>query len=246
MEKLNLETHPKLSKLQYCKSLIETFKQKAKYNNRGISDKKLIANLRAEVGLLTFKFKAVFANPHNHYILLDEDLNIVDYNHRASVLIKSLFGKILYIGEPLLKFLHPESAATVAANCKRTLAGESFEVERKIVSANGKITWWMFEYSPAYNRKNVISGITFNARDITLKKRYEEKLEQQHKTLRAISLGHSHDIRGPVCSIMGIITIIKENDYKADLQCLKFIETAVETLDQNTRKIVNNAQTMGD
>jgi len=56
----------------------------------------------------------------------------------------------------------------------------------------------------------------------------------------------SHDIRGPVCSIIGVMAIIKEGGYKADRQCLKFIETAANMLDQNTRNIVNYAQGIDD
>lgn len=226
--------------------LFQTMEVEAKRSWHGNTDKHIIKMLKERIKLLTFKFKAVFGNAHNHYILLDDNLMITDFNHTAGLLIKRLFNKQMRTGESLLDYLHPDSAALVKANCKRALAGETFEVERRLDVKDKHPTWWLFQYSPAYDWEDNIRGITFNARDITMQKTYEEMLEKQRTKLREISLMESHDIRGPVCSIIGVMAIIKEGGYKADRQCLKFIETAANMLDQNTRNIVNYAQGIDD
>jgi PAS domain S-box-containing protein len=240
------KSQPKEINREQHRLLFQTMEVQVKSLWHYNAEKRIIKILKEQIKLLTFKFKAVFGSAHNHYILLDENLMITDFNHKAGLLIKRLFKKKMNAGESLLNYLHPDSAALVKANCKRALAGETFEVERRLDMKDKQPTWWLFQYSPAYDWDDSIRGVTFNARDITMQKTYEETLEKQRTKLREISLMESHDIRGPVCSIMGVMTIIKEGGYKADRQCLKFIETAANMLDQNTRNIVNYAQGIDD
>jgi GAF domain-containing protein len=64
------------------------------------------------------------------------------------------------------------------------------------------------------------------------------QIEQRDKALRKISQVQSHDIRGPLTSVMGVMNLIKEEDDTNNKEYLKHLETAVNNLDEKIRSIV--------
>lgn len=129
----------------------------------------------------------------------------------------------------------------ITDSCEKALRGEKFTVEKKISYLDSSVTWWCFEFSPAIDLRGNITGVVFNANDITKRKAYEEKVLSQHKKLIEISTRQSHDIRGPVSTIMGLMSLIKEDGYSPGREYLLLLETTANLLDKNIRDIVNLA-----
>ena len=205
------------------------------------ADQKLIARLQNQVERLSFKFRSVFDSSHSYFIILDKEMKILDFNRASFRLVKKLFGNKMVVGESIVDFLHPSSAKMITDSCYRALAGEKFTIERKISYENCGVTWWSFEFSPATDLKGNITGLVFNANDITKRKAYEDRIKSQHKKLMEISSIQSHEIRGPVCTIMGLMQMIKEDNYKPDKMYLLLLELTTEQLDKNIRDIVDLA-----
>lgn len=63
-------------------------------------------------------------------------------------------------------------------------------------------------------------------------------VEERNESLRKIAHMQSHDIRGPIASIMGLMDTIKNDGYKADKETLHMIEEAITTLDDKVHDIV--------
>lgn len=63
-------------------------------------------------------------------------------------------------------------------------------------------------------------------------------LEEKNESLRNIAHMQSHDIRQPLTSIMGIMDMIKNDDYNADKEKLMMIEEAANELDNKIHAIV--------
>lgn len=228
-------------KSKYYKTLIRRVSIKSAHLIKPDKDKKLIVKLQAELKRLSFKFRAIFDSSNSYYIILDKQLNILDYNKASFLFIKKLFNKKMIVGNSILNFLHPSSTKMVSENCERSFAGEKFIIERKIRHQNNDITWWLFEFAPATDLKGNITGVVFNANDITNRKAYEEKILSQHKKLMDIAVMQSHEIRGPVSTIMGLMSLIKEDNYAPDRECLLLMEITTEKLDKNIREIIDHA-----
>jgi PAS domain S-box-containing protein len=205
------------------------------------ADQKLITRLQNQVERLSFKFRSVFDSSHSYFIILDKEREILDFNRASFRLVKKMFGNKMVIGNSIHDFLHPSSAKIVTDSCNRALAGEKFTIERKIGYENSGITWWSFEFSPATDLRGNITGLVFNANDITKRKAYEDRIKSQHKKLMEISSMQSHEIRGPVSTIMGLMQIIKEENYKPDKMYLLLLELTTEQLDKNIREIIDLA-----
>jgi PAS domain S-box-containing protein len=233
-------------KSKYYKTLIRRVSVKSAHLIKPDRDKKLIVKLQAELKRISFKFRAIFDSSNSYYIILDKQLNILDYNKASFLFIKKLFNKKMILGDSILNFLHPSSVKMVIENCDRSFLGENFTVERKIRYENSGTTWWSFEFSPAADLRGNITGVVFNANDITKRKAYEEKVLSQHKKLMDISALQSHGIRGPVSTIMGLMSLIKEDNYKPDRECLLLMEITADQLDKNIREIVDYANDIVD
>jgi PAS domain S-box-containing protein len=226
---------------KYYKTFVRRVAAKAGHLPKPETDKKIIARLQAEIESLSFKFRSIFDSSRSYYIILDIEMNIIDFNRASSRLVKKLFGKKMVIGDNMQNFLHPSSTKIITESCVKALTGEKIIIERKISYPDCAASWWSFEFSPAKNLRGRIKGLVFNANDITKRKAFEDKITLQHKKLMQISAMHSHEIRGPVSTIMGLMSLIKEDDYASDREYLLLLETTTEQLDRNIRDIVNRA-----
>jgi len=64
-----------------------------------------------------------------------------------------------------------------------------------------------------------------------------QNVENQKKALDNISIVLSHEFRGPVCSLMGLINIIRDEGYNPPEEYIKMMEDAVQALDQRIHLI---------
>lgn len=228
-------------RFKYYKTLARRMSAKAGHLERPKTGKKLIASLRAEIDRLSFKFRSVFDSSRSYYIILDREMNIVDFNKASFFFVKRLFNKRMVIGDHILDFLHPSSAKMITESCQKAFAGEKVVLERKILYTDKVLTWWQFEFTPARNLKGGITGLVFNANDITKRKAYEENIRMHKKKLVDISAMQSHEIRGPVCTIVGLMSLIKDGDHLSDKEYLRLMEISTDMLDKNIHEIVDLA-----
>ena len=190
---------------------------------------------------LNFKYNAIFNSNSCHFIILDKQLKVIDFNDGLSSLIKKLFNTDVKTGIYIGNFLITSFADELLANCARALAGETFTVQRELIDSEGKLSWWQGDYSPAYNSFGQIAGMIFHAVDVTEHKRHELKVEQQNRRLKEISLLQSHDIRGPVCTLAGLMNLIQMEGTDKLIDYLPFIATTIAELDKKVCAIVDLA-----
>jgi GAF domain-containing protein len=69
-------------------------------------------------------------------------------------------------------------------------------------------------------------------------------LKEHNKALVEIGQIQSHELRNPVSSILGIMEMIKEDDYNAEKEYLVLLEAATKKLDEKIRLIVNHSNTL--
>jgi len=208
-------------------------------------DKNTISNLQRKLADVSFKYNAVFNSSENYCIVLDRHLNVVDFNDRSVGLIKKVFGKKLVVGEYVGHYLTGELAEPIMENCMRALRGDTFIVERKVAFTKDDCQWWQAEYSPAYNDMQHIAGMVFNATEISTRKVKEAKIEQQNEKLKAISLMQSHEIRSPVCTMLGLLDLMKLEGITDTTGYLQHMEATVNLLDKKIKEIVECANELG-
>lgn len=70
-------------------------------------------------------------------------------------------------------------------------------------------------------------------------------IEAQNEALRKIAYVQSHEVRAPLCNAMGLMNLIKMDDYQTDKEHLMIMENALYTLDEKIHSIVS-ATTLPD
>jgi K+-sensing histidine kinase KdpD len=75
-----------------------------------------------------------------------------------------------------------------------------------------------------------------------LMKEHQTDIENQNKILMNIAKVHSHDFRGPVASLLGLMHIISEDNYNASKEYLLLMENAIKELDEKIHLIVEYTQ----
>jgi len=69
-----------------------------------------------------------------------------------------------------------------------------------------------------------------------------QQVEKQNAVLIDIAYIQSHEFRGPVASIMGLMNIIKEEKYSSPKEHLMMMEEAVNMLDEKVHKVVKSTE----
>ena len=86
-----------------------------------------------------------------------------------------------------------------------------------------------------------IIGISYIIRNVTERKLYEQKIIAQNQSLMHISYVQSHEYRGPLASILGLMNLIKYENYNASVEYLQMMDIAVNRLDDKIGEVVRVA-----
>ncbi|BAV09456.1 PAS domain S-box-containing protein [Filimonas lacunae] len=197
-----------------------------------------IIGCKEEMAEAAFSLRSVLDNSPTFQILVNTQMEILAFNAAANEFVKFAIGKGLQQGENIIHYSPPSSISSLINSFNRALSGERVYGERQLNYDGGVETWWDVVYSPVRSSKGDIVGVAFNATDITSRKQNEQKLLVQNEKLKEIAQIQSHQVRGPLTSILGILSLIKEDNYQASTEYLLLLEKAAIQMDENIRRIV--------
>lgn len=184
------------------------------------------------------KLRSVLDSSESYHILVGKEMEIMAFNKAADDFIKFAVGKGYVVGDSILNYTTPASISGTISNFNRAIGGERVYGERNVNYYPGIDTWWEISYSPARDSNGEIMGVAFNATDITKRKKDEQRVLVQNERLKEITQIQSHQVRGPLTSILGILNLIKEDGYEATKEYLLLLEKAAMQMDENIRQIV--------
>ena len=160
----------------------------------------------------------------------------------SSGLAEKLTG---YTREELIKLsrdhfqalIHFDDREKVAANfqrLKQSSPGEIIETICRVKKADGSYMW-VRTREQVYERDEQGRAwkIASVAEDVSEKMALEQKLEETVALLEKISYKNSHDVRGPVASILGLIHLISNENFvgEYDRMIIGHLKRSVSKLD---------------
>lgn len=205
----------------------------AEKQNELLEQKKI--NNEANIRLRSF-----FESSTNFQVLLGKNGEVIDFNKTAYNFIKAVHKTKLLRGDQLVKYLVPDFVATFIRLYHQALEGQKAFVEGSTDYAEMGVIWWEAAFEAARNDDNDIIGVSYLIRNVTERKLKEQKIIAQNASLLKIAHIQAHEFRAPLTSIMGLMSLIKEDDYAAPKEYLQLLEQAVESLDTTIRHIVGN------
>ncbi len=199
-------------------------------------------HLEAEV-----KLRAILNSTSENNLLLGRDYRILSFNKTMEESVAQLQGRRLVAGQDFRSFIPETMRPDFERNVSRALAGETVTVEREINFAGSNPAWYLFRYFPALDQHGAIFGVTINSSNIDESKRSELLIQAQNEQLLKIAHLQSHQIRGPVATILGLLQLLNKNSLtKENAQLINYLEASAFKLDETIHRIVEATEKTAD
>ncbi|RYE36790.1 MAG: GAF domain-containing protein [Sphingobacteriaceae bacterium] len=182
------------------------------------------------------KLRSYFESSSACHLLLGKDLEVLVFNKATSRFIKQAYQAELAIGMKMSDYIHPEHVPAFITNCNDALNGISFQAEKQFTYGTQSI-WWSLTFAPARNPDGEIIGVSYDATDITERMQHGQKVLAQNESLKKIAYIQSHEMRRPVASILGLMSLFKEANYVYEKEDMLMLERATQELDEKIKSI---------
>ena len=185
-----------------------------------ITDRKLAEEKLKE---LENNFKSIFTQVAVGVIISTLKDEVIQANKRFYDLVeytKEEFEEIQHIG-----VTHPEDKEKALQFTEDLIQGRSdhYSHEKRYVTKSGRIVWVYFTATVVKNLQGKPKHIISVAQDITLRKTAEQELLYKKSELDTFVYRASHDLRGPVASLMGLYNIVKV-EFAHDKNAIAYFE----------------------
>ena len=122
----------------------------------------------------------------------------------------------------------------------RALSGETFTVIEED-HIEGRKVYEEIRFHPIHDSTNKVMSVNCMARDITAEKEQMLKVQQQNEKFNEIAAMQSHQVRGPVASILGLAQLFNTIDTNdpSNLTVLEGIKEAAAELDCIIKDVVS-------
>jgi PAS domain S-box-containing protein len=195
------------------------------------------------------KLRSMFESLTDAYFLFGKAGEIIDFNRAAYDFVKDTYDVRLTYGRTMADFLTVSYRETFSVNYRKSLNGAGAHLERLADYGSKGTVWWDCVFTPVRNDNGEIVGVSYVARNINDRKLIEENIIEKNRLLLKVAEIQSHDYRGPVATILGLMGLIKADDYVASKEYLIMLEMAVKNLDEkihNVMDIVNDPVVRGE
>lgn len=232
-----------------------------------ITDITEIRKHEEEINVLNANLMGVMESTQESIYAIDTRFRYVAFNRNHARMAKLIYGATLKIGGSSVDYLKGTKEETwLVAELKRALKGEHFVSEQRINQTRYRDRYIETTYNPIFGSGNIVTGVAVFVRDVTQRRKSEEKLrvlndnlaEQNRKlaiqeqnltsTLEELSERNfeldqlmyktSHDLRSPLSSILGLVNLANL-DPDNSLDYLNKIEGRIKKLDEFIRSMLN-------
>jgi PAS domain S-box-containing protein len=186
------------------------------------------------------RLKSFFESSTNFLLLLGKKGEVIDFNKTAFSFIKTVYKTELKRDDQFIQYIHPDFAPIFTDRYHLALLGKKSLEEGSTDYEELGVIWWEATFEAARDKDNEIIGVSYVIRDVTERKIKEQKIIAQNQSLLKIAHIQAHEFRAPLTSIMGLMSLIKAENYAAPKEYLELLEQAVYTLDGKIRQIVSN------
>ncbi len=186
------------------------------------------------------KLNAMFNSSKDTHILVDKQLKVVAFNKAASDFVRNAHRKKIVKGTSIMEYADPEVVTGLTKYFNLAFGGKTIAFDWLMRPGTKQARWKELQLLPIRNSAKKIIGVALNSTDITERKLQEDQINIQNAALTRIAIIQSHELRRPVASLLGIISLIKMEDSKFDY--FDMIELSINELDEKIRGIVKDSE----
>ena len=209
------------------------------------------------------ELRAIFENTVQGYCMLDPIAKVLLFNKKAGSIWNKVNGSVLKEGDSLFEMLPEPRLEKFRSIFDKVIKGEILEFEMEHNLANGEKIWIEYTFNPVTTPDGSIIGVCEGIRDITARITDQQTLMQYANELTKANYGQanaianlkktnteldrfiycaSHEMRGPLTSIMGLINMGDSEvpeEYKIYFEMMK---NRVDALDELILDIISHSR----
>jgi len=136
------------------------------------------------------KLQAILNNTDQSFVLTDRNGAILAFNRIADEFAKKIFGQAIQAGQPLTDFVRPADRESFNRHFRLALEGDPIVVEKEMPGGH----WFSFSYNPVIDTMGEVTGICFNSRNITGRKRVDEQLKRYSTQLEEMVSARTREL----------------------------------------------------
>lgn len=150
---------------------------------------------QTEVGAWQDLFTAIIEDADSNIMVLDDEFKIITINSGFYWIFLETYGIELKRGTSIIESMEPINAALTKlwrARCKTVMGGSSVKIE-DVFELDGRQYYWEIHFKADYlpDGHQIISVFS---RDVTLRKAYQRKIEENEANVRSILNTIDHSI----------------------------------------------------
>jgi PAS domain-containing protein len=193
------------------------------------------------------KLRAILNSTSENNLLLGRDYRILSFNRSMEQTVLHLYGRRPGPGQDFRSYIPGPMRPDFERSIGQALSGQTVTVEREICIAGSAPAWYLFRYFPAADQQGNIIGVTINSSNIDESKRAALLIQAQNEQLLKIAHLQSHQIRGPVATILGLLHLLNKNTLtEENAQLISYLEISACKLDETIHRIVETSEKAAD
>lgn len=170
----------------------------------------------------------VLNNTKDFFIFLDASNKIKAFNKALKDELENLLKVEIRAGQDITELLPEDMYMKFYKSLLEARNGKSTINEVKVFTSFNDVIWLDLTFYPVYV-KNDFQGVAINGRVINDRKHYELKILEKNEQLKNINFRYSHELRGPLSSLLGIVHQLKEyRNQLSEEQRAEYLEKILE------------------
>jgi len=186
------------------------------------------------------KLRAFFDSSSDPHLLLNKDLEIMAYNRAASRYVFNIYEHKLAVGDRVINYIDPKLKKHITKFISIAFLGKSIKHDLLLYAGTEFECWREIRLTPIRNNNNEIIGAALNSADISKRKQHEKQIAIQNEALTRIAIIQSHELRRPVASLLGMMSLIKLEEL--DFTYFDMMQLTINELDEKIKLIVEDSE----
>lgn len=182
-----------------------------------------------------------FNQAQQYQVLLNRQFQVKIFNTYADHFTKKYYDTHLAKGYKIWQYITPSFSADYQLLASKAMKGQTVAYEIYLHQEKSTPAWFRFCIVPITSDRGKLLGFMLVGNNISKQKDDEKVIRQQSEILSTIAQLQAHQVRQPLCSIMSLTNLLKE-DFKNKRLYIKGLENATTELDTVLRTIVNQVR----
>jgi PAS domain S-box-containing protein len=186
------------------------------------------------------KMRAIFDSSSEPHLLMNRNLEVMDFNKAAEQYVHDIYGLNIVVGERVINYLDPKLKKHFTKYMAIALEGKTIKHDLLLRAGTPHERWREIKLTPIRDNNGNIIGVGLKATDISKRKQQEKQITIQNEALTRIAILQSHELRRPVASLMGMMSLIKLEEL--DFTYYDMMNLTISELDEKIRMIVQDSE----